>query len=183
MLVDWNLVRAYKEGNLPSNLTLVQKNTVRALEILDKYYDSVFSDWRVFEKVALSLTGVIPDPEKVEALTPAEVGLLFKVFRYLHPSAPIVISEDLEAYLKAVFQHNYLYFVPSACIPDLAELEIPLPDTLSPEEIEEAKQIYEQYKDNPMAFFREYSPDEILTSIPLSQVSKALTCTLVVQEG
>jgi hypothetical protein len=156
----------------------VMRNALRALYTLLTYTDRVFSDWQVFEKTALSLSGILPDPEHIEPPTLEQVALLFLLLRKYKPHEPIVISEEVEKYLQTLFKLNELYFVPDGCLADLAELEIPLPDTLEVDVIEEAKSLYDRYKDNPEAFFKDYPEQEILVNPALTQAAKALYCDL-----
>ena len=69
-----------------------------------------FTDWRIFEKVVLSLTGVIPDFTEIEHVEPHEIHYVFSLLKNL--SGDVEFNSEVTDYIVAAYNTENLVYCP-----------------------------------------------------------------------
>ncbi len=69
-----------------------------------------FTDWQVFEKIVLTLNGVVPNFIEVEEAEPREIEAAFRILKTIKDD--VTFNNEVEKYIIASYKNNNFIYTP-----------------------------------------------------------------------
>jgi len=87
----------------------IEIEKIQVLSVL-KSTRAAYEDADVFENAVMVLNGISPDVNKTEGCLPEHIWKVIKIIKQIYPE--LELSDEVQAYIKFIFEDNGFYFYP-----------------------------------------------------------------------